>query len=228
MVRTRAAAVKHRVARLTIIAIGGNSLLDPTLPLGIESQFEVAGAAVALINDLPAMLLAVSRLVFAWAEDGVFPKVLAVVHKQFHTPHRAIVASGVMASVGILGSHWAGDFFLGIDILVTSMLINFFLMCASVLALPRKNPELASRSTVLVGAVPRAIVGWGGMGFLALFLTVHTAKDLSADLDAWYFHSTWVWLIVMSLASAIYFREMRALKASGADVDELFSKLPPE
>ncbi|MDX1503952.1 MAG: APC family permease, partial [Thermoanaerobaculia bacterium] len=32
----------------------------------------VAGAAIALINDLPAMLLAVSRLMFAWAEDGVF------------------------------------------------------------------------------------------------------------------------------------------------------------
>ena len=34
-----------------------------------------------------------------------------------------------MASVGILGSHLAGDFFLGVDILVTSMLVNFLLMC---------------------------------------------------------------------------------------------------
>ena len=34
----------------------------------------VTGAAVALGNDIPAMLLAVSRLMFAWAEDGVFPE----------------------------------------------------------------------------------------------------------------------------------------------------------
>ena len=33
----------------------------------------VAGAAVALVKDLPAMLLGVSRLMFAWAEDGIVP-----------------------------------------------------------------------------------------------------------------------------------------------------------
>ena len=33
-----------------------------------------------------------------------------------------------MATLGILGSHLAGDFFLGVDILVTSMLVNFLLM----------------------------------------------------------------------------------------------------
>ena len=54
-----------------------------------------------------------------------------------------------MASLGILGSHLAGDFFLGVDILVTSMLVNFLLMCVSVLALPWRNPELAKRVRVL-------------------------------------------------------------------------------
>jgi len=44
----------------------------------------VAGAAIALINDLPAMLLAVSRLMFAWAEDGVFPRVVARIHPRLH------------------------------------------------------------------------------------------------------------------------------------------------
>ena len=34
----------------------------------------VSAAAVALAKDLPAMLLAVSRLMFAWAEDGIFPR----------------------------------------------------------------------------------------------------------------------------------------------------------
>ena len=39
----------------------------------------IAGAAVALINDLPAMLLSVSRLLFAWAADGIFPKKIACI-----------------------------------------------------------------------------------------------------------------------------------------------------
>ena len=61
----------------------------------------LAGAAVALINDLPAMLLAVSRMMFAWAEDGIFPKGVATVHRRFHTPWVAILLSGTMATVGI-------------------------------------------------------------------------------------------------------------------------------
>ncbi|MEO1170948.1 MAG: APC family permease, partial [Myxococcota bacterium] len=43
----------------------------------------VFGAAVALANDLPAMLLAVSRLMFAWAEDGVFPSAVARIHPRY-------------------------------------------------------------------------------------------------------------------------------------------------
>ena len=87
----------------------------------------VSGAAVALIKDLPAMLLAVSRLMFAWAEDGIFPRAIAAVHPRFRTPHVAILASAVMATLGIIGCHVAGDFFLGVDILVTSMLVNVFI-----------------------------------------------------------------------------------------------------
>src|SRR5262249_52925352 len=87
----------------------------------------VSGAAVALLKDMPPMLLSVSRLMFAWAEDGIFPGAVRSVHERFHTPHVAIVLSGLMASLGILGSHLAGDFFLGVDILVTSMLVNFLL-----------------------------------------------------------------------------------------------------
>jgi len=42
------------MGRLTIIAFGGNALLDPDLPLGIENQFAVAARAVKPIADLVA------------------------------------------------------------------------------------------------------------------------------------------------------------------------------
>jgi basic amino acid/polyamine antiporter, APA family len=188
----------------------------------------VAGASVALINDLPAMLLAVSRLMFAWAEDGVFPRFVARVHPRFHTPHVALVLSGLMASVSILGSHFAGDFFLGIDILVTSMLVNFMVMCLSVLALPRRSPEIAAAVTVLPSR--RLQLGLASTGFvlLAVFLVVHVAKDLRAEVAAWYFHSTPLWIAVMALASVVYFREVAGLRRRGVDTDALFRALPPE
>ena len=187
----------------------------------------LAGAAVALINDLPAMLLAVSRMMFAWAEDGIFPKGVAAVHRSFHTPWVAILLSGTMATVGIVGSHLAGDFFLGIDILVTSMLVNFGLICLSLVTLPRRNPDLAADVKVL-GRPAQVVVGGGGAALLGLFLVLHIVKDLSTETTAWYFHSTWVWLLVMGIASLIYLREMARLRQRGVDTDRLFSTLPPE
>lgn len=188
----------------------------------------VAGAAVALINDLPAMLLAVSRLMFAWAEDGIFPRFVAKVHPKRHTPHIAILLSGAMASMGILGSHFAGDFFLGVDILVTSMLVNFLLMCLSVLALPIRNPDISRNVVVLPNRkiqVPLALIG---VLMIGGFLVVHIWKDFTASVSAWYFHSTPIWIVVMAVATGVYIRELRNLRRTGVDVKALFSKLPPE
>ncbi len=202
-------------------------LLGYLLPTGWTVAI-VAGAAVALVNDLPAMLLAVSRLMFAWAEDGIFPRGVARVNARWRTPHVALIASGLMATVGILGSHLAGDFFLGIDILVTSMLVNFLLMCLSLLTLARRNPEQAAAMQVLRNRRAQIVVGTVGVALLSVFLVVHVNKDLSADVGAWYFHSTWVWVGVMALASAIFFTRMARMRGRGADTRALFRELPRE
>ena len=188
----------------------------------------VAGAAVALTNDLPAMLLAVSRLMFAWAEDGIFPKAVARIHPRWGTPHIALVASGIMASISIMGSHLASDFFLGVDILVTSMLVNFLLMCASVLALKHTNPEIARNITVLPSRwlqIPLAALGLFGLGGL---LAVHISKDLAAPVRHWALRSTFVWVMVMAVASLIYWIEVRKLRRQGLDLDAHFKALPAE
>lgn len=202
-------------------------LLGYLLPSGWTVAI-VAGAAVALLNDLPAMLMAVSRLMFAWGEDGIFPRRVATIDPRYKTPRVAIVASACMASVGILGSHFAGDFFLGIDILVTSMLVNFLLMCLSVLILPRTNAHLAAQIAVGGSRGVQVLVGGLGTVLLSVFLVVHIGKDLTATVDAWYFHSTAVWLCVMALATAIYVRERGKLVRAGVDFAAKFRTLPEE
>ena len=188
----------------------------------------VGGAAVALTNDLPAMLLAVSRLMFAWAEDGVFPAVVARVHPRWGTPHVALLASGLMASLSILGAHVASDFFLGVDILVTSMLVNFLLMCASVLALKRRNPEIYRNITVLRSRWIQIALSAVGLFALGGFLAVHIAKDLAAPGTHWALRSTFVWAMVMALASLIYWIEVGKLKRQGIDLAAHFKALPAE
>ncbi len=202
-------------------------LLTYLLPAGLGVAI-LAGAAIALINDLPAMLLSVSRLMFAWAEDGIFPPGVARVHPRFHTPHRALGLSGLIASIGVLGSHFAGDFFLGIDIMVTAMLVNFLLMCLTLLCLSRVNPLLAKRMTLLRRDGPRMTVGVAGVILLSGFLVVHVGKDLAVERTAWYFHSTWVWLLVMGLGSTVYLLRWLALRRSGVDLQRRFQSLPED
>jgi amino acid transporter len=174
------------------------------------------------------MLLSVSRLMFAWAEDGIFPRAVQAVHPRFHTPHVAILASGGVATLGILGCHVAGDFFLGVDILVTSMLVNFLVMALSVCSLPRRNPTLARAVTVLRARRVQASLAGLGTVVLSLFLAVHVYKDLSGSAKAWYFRSTPLWVLVMAVGSLVYLREVRALRRGGVDLEARFAALPPE
>jgi amino acid transporter len=186
----------------------------------------VSAAAIALVKDLPPMLLSVSRLMFAWAEDEIFPRAVAAVHPRFRTPHVAILASGGMATLGVVGSHVAGDFFLGVDILVTAMLVNFLLMALTVFTLPMRNPELARTVTVIPSRGVRAALAGLGVIVLSVFLAMHTWKDLTAPSAAWYFRSTYLWCMVLAAGSVIYFREVRALRRRGVDVPARFEQLP--
>jgi APA family basic amino acid/polyamine antiporter len=202
-------------------------MLSYLLPSSLSVAI-LAGAAIALINDLPAMLLSVSRLMFAWAEDGIFPNHIARIHRRYHTPHVALVTSGAIASVGIFGSHFAGDIFLGIDIMVTAMMVNFLLMCITLISLPRVNPVLAAQIAVVKNRQLQLLVGWLGVFFLSSFLVAQIWKDLSSEAAAWYFHSTPVWLIVMALGSTVFFSKMRSLEKAGSNSKSLFSTLPGE
>ncbi|HVS64959.1 MAG TPA: APC family permease [Thermoanaerobaculia bacterium] len=216
--------IAERAQQQDLTAAG---LLAYVLPAGWTIPI-VAGAAVALINDLPAMLLATSRLMFAWAEDRIFPRQVAAVHARFHTPHVALLASGGMASLTIVGSHLAGDFFLGADILATALLVNFLLMCLSVLVLPVRAPALSAGATFLVRRPAQVFVGVAGIAVIAIFLIAHVAKDLASEQAAWYYHPTALWVLVMTIAAAIFAVEWRKLRRSGFDTVGYFRQLPPD
>lgn len=188
----------------------------------------MSGAALALIKDLPGMLLGVSRLCFAWAEDGVFPQGLAVVDAASGTPRTALFVSATLSTLGILGGHFAGDFFLGVDILVTAMLVNFIIMACSVIVLPSHNPVLARGVRVLRHRGAQLAVALVALVTLIALLLVHSYRDLTADVAGWYARSTLVWAVVMVIGTLVYWRETRALAAAGRDLRAITAVLPPE
>lgn len=185
----------------------------------------ILGATIALINDLPAMILSVSRLMFAWSKDKIFPKKVSNIHEKYNTPHISIFVVGVVASIGSIGSHFAGDFFLGIDIMVTSMMINFLLMCITVITIAKINPKLYKEITIFKNRTLQKIIGYLGSLVIVIFLVIHTYKDLTSEVDAWYFHSTFIYLIVMTLASLYFLIRWIQIKR---DNKHIFKSLPSE
>ena len=185
----------------------------------------ILGATIALINDLPAMILSVSRLMFAWSKDKIFPKKVSSIHEKYNTPYISIFVVGVVASIGSIGSHFAGDFFLGIDIMVTSMMINFLLMCITVITIAKVNPKLYKEITIFKNRTLQKIIGYLGSVLIFIFLVIHTYKDLTSQVDAWYFHSTFIYLIVMTLASVYFFIRWMQIKRNNKHI---FKSLPSE
>lgn len=103
-----ALAVYAAVAVAVLAALGPQRLAASAAPLAEALQacgasgFEPvlrAGAAVAALGSLLALILGVSRTVLAMARDGHLPGALAAVHPRFGVPHRAEVAVGAVVAV---------------------------------------------------------------------------------------------------------------------------------
>lgn len=216
--------VAHAAQQGDVTAPGLLSILvSPTVAV-----LMVAGGAIALINDLPGMLLGVSRLCFAWADDGVFPSRIARIHPRYQTPHVALLVSAGLATASIFGGHLADDFFVGVDILVTAMLVNFLIMAVAVLVIERRNPALSAQMRVLSGPTARRLVAGPAVVLLTLLLAVQLWRDLTNATIAWYLHPTLVWLVVMAIGLVIYHRETRALARRGVDLSTITRVLPAE
>lgn len=103
-----ALVVYAMVAVAVIAELGSTGLAKASAPLsdavraaGFPALVPVvgAGAAVAALGALLALLLGVSRTMLAMARDRYLPHTLAAVHPRHGTPHRAEVAVGVVVAI---------------------------------------------------------------------------------------------------------------------------------
>jgi APA family basic amino acid/polyamine antiporter len=95
------------VAVAVLTELGSDALGSATAPLadavtaagfaGLEPVVR-AGAAVAALGSLLALILGVSRTTLAMARDRHLPHALAAVHPRFSSPYRAEVAVGVLVA----------------------------------------------------------------------------------------------------------------------------------
>lgn len=146
----------------------------------------VALAAIAgLASVVLVMMMGQPRIFYSMARDGLLPEVFSRVHPKFHTPWLATLITGLVAAV------IAGLFPIGLlgELVSIGTLFAFVIVCAGVIVLRYKRPELERPfRTPMVPLVPAlGILCCGGL-----------MVGLSVD--------TWVRLFVwMAIGLGVYF-----------------------
>jgi len=97
---------------VAVALVGSNSLSQSASPLadaiGVTGNsaavFVVSlGAIIATASVLLMTILGVSRMTFAMARNGQLPNFLSQIHPKFQTPHYAVLITGILSSVLVLG-----------------------------------------------------------------------------------------------------------------------------
>jgi APA family basic amino acid/polyamine antiporter len=147
------------------LAIAAQIFLGPT-----GAAFIAISALLGLFGYLSANMVHVPRTTFALAEQGDLPPVFAAVHNRFKTPHVSILIFAV--------SLWAlatmGDFRWNVVLSSASRLITYGLVCASLLALRRKQPAVPAYRLPL-GSIFAVI----GIALMIVLFTRITREELA-------------------------------------------------
>ena len=98
---------------------------------GIGGHVFAAIVVVSVLGSLAALLMALPRVYYAMARDGVFFRPIAAVHPRFRTPARAIALQAVLAAIFVLLGTF--DQILGYFIFVTLFFLGLTVVAMFVL-----------------------------------------------------------------------------------------------
>jgi amino acid transporter len=94
------------------------------------------GALISVAGSDESGMIGTSRLGYALAADGLFPKLFAKVHKKYKTPYASIIIQSVTALLASI----VGGLSLLISVSVFFLAVAYLATCASVFPLRKKNP----------------------------------------------------------------------------------------
>jgi APA family basic amino acid/polyamine antiporter len=105
---------------------------------GSGGAFVAIGVMISAFATLNGSILAGSRIPFAQARDGLFPRSLAQVHSRFHTPAAAILAQSVVAGLLALTGQYEALF----TKVIFAEWLFYMLVTAGIIILRRRQPNL--------------------------------------------------------------------------------------
>lgn len=179
--------ILYLVLQVVTRGILGDTLsLATTAPLAMAagvamgdwaSTVLLVGASVSMFGHAGGMMLAVSRVLFAFGRDGFLPRQVASVHPVWRTPHVAIALQGVMAILLAVTST-----FERLAILANiSVLLLYGACCVASWQLRRR--DIRQGGTPFTVPAPR-VLPWLGVAVIAWMFTSIRPGEWLAILGA--------------------------------------------
>jgi len=139
----------------------------------------VVGALVSIAGTLNGLLLAAPRILFAMAERGQLPRVLAATHARFHTPHVAIAISAAC----MLALTLSGSFLSAVAISTLTRLLAYAATCAALPVLRRRDQHgdsgVATASFRAPGGTLTVVVALAVIAWLLAHGSAREVRDVA-------------------------------------------------
>ena len=222
--------------------VGGDAYLlpfEPTLGylLGILTGSPLVSFIVGFgvffwtLSWLPNMNVMGSRVIFAWAFDGIIPRSLASVHSRRGTPIPALILMGLLAEVALMIAAFTDV--VGVLMNISVMILMCYIwtgFAAALLPFRRKDVFELAPSYVrrkILGVPWVTLTGLvHGFGFVALLILLTLAyPEIGGPvtpLSMGFIASVLVGAAVLYFGARWY-----RLKKEGVDIDWAFKQIPP-
>jgi basic amino acid/polyamine antiporter, APA family len=155
----------------------------------------LVGTALSMFGWIGSDLLGSPRQVFAFARDGLLPRIIGRVHPRTHAPHIAIAAySGLAAILALTGS------FAELVVLSTLTIAALYIGgCAASWVLARRGVAMAGMPLNFRYLTAAAVIGIGGM---VIMIALASLKEITGLLA------------LVALSGLVYLIQTRARSAA--------------
>jgi len=202
------------------------AVLRPSGPLLVI----VSGAwMLMLFNLAQTYFFYCSRVVLAWAEDGLMPPIVGYIHPRRRFPLVAMFLIAVVAQLGVTQAAQQGNLAIQLDFVLFVAVCQLLpVLAITLFPFVRRQQFESSKPFVRARVLGFPVISLVGVVTLAYLLWLIVGSFLyAADL-------TVLWLSVIALAAVLvlgvvwYFMRMARLRRLGVDGRETFTRFPQD